>query len=76
MAKGHGGDKKLKKGDKVTWSSHGSQAEGRVEKKVTDRTEAAGRTVNASPKEPQYQVRSEKSGKTAVHHPDKLHKLD
>lgn len=23
--------------------------------------------------EPQYLVRSEKSGKTAVHHPDKLH---
>jgi hypothetical protein len=27
-----------------------------------------------SPGHPQYLVRSEKSGKTAVHHPDKLHK--
>ncbi|MEU8343850.1 Protein of unknown function [Actinomadura meyerae] len=54
-------------GDEVTWRSHGSTAEGRVEKKITDRREEAGRTVAASPEEPQYAVRSEKSGKKAVH---------
>ncbi|MEO3828209.1 DUF2945 domain-containing protein [Actinomadura sp. B10D3] len=54
-------------GDEVTWRSHGSEAEGRVEKKVTDRREEGGRTVAASPEEPQYVVRSHKSGKTAVH---------
>ncbi|HEY8478597.1 MAG TPA: HVA1 family protein [Spirillospora sp.] len=54
-------------GDEVAWSSHGSTAEGRVEKKITDRREEAGRTVAASPEEPQYAVRSEKSGKKAVH---------
>ncbi|CAL9393217.1 DUF2945 domain-containing protein [Streptomyces sp. Tu 3180] len=72
MTKGHSGDKNLKKGDKVAWSSHGGQAEGEVEKKITERTEAAGRTVDASAEDPQYQVRSEKSGRSAVHKPSAL----
>ncbi|MET8586838.1 DUF2945 domain-containing protein [Streptomyces collinus] len=74
MAKDRGEDKKLKKGDVVTWSSHGGQAEGKVEKKITERTEAAGRTVDASPEDPQYQVRSDKSGGSAVHKPSALKK--
>ena len=61
-------------GDEVSWRSHGSTAEGRVEKKITDRGEEAGRTVDASPEEPQYAVRSEKSGKKAVHKGSALHK--
>ncbi|MER6082514.1 DUF2945 domain-containing protein [Streptomyces sp. NPDC001833] len=61
-------------GDKVAWESHGGQAEGEVEKKITERTEAAGRTVDASPDEPQYQVRSGKSGRSAVHKPSALKK--
>ncbi|MEU3552099.1 MULTISPECIES: DUF2945 domain-containing protein [Streptomyces] len=64
----------LGKGDEVTWKSHGSTAEGRVEREITERTEAAGRTVDASPDDPQYEVRSEKSGKSAVHKPSALHK--
>ncbi|MEV5410315.1 DUF2945 domain-containing protein [Thermopolyspora sp. NPDC052614] len=59
-------------GDEVTWKSHGSTASGKVEKKITKRTEEAGRTVDASPEEPQYRVRSEKSGKSAVHKPSAL----
>ena len=74
MAKSRSEGKTLEEGDKVTWSSHGSQAEGEVEKKVTERTEAAGRTVDASPEDPQYQVRSEKSGKPAVHKPSAVKK--
>ncbi|MER6349358.1 DUF2945 domain-containing protein [Streptomyces sp. NPDC001595] len=74
MAKSRGGDRKLKKGDQVAWSSHGSETEGKVEKKITERTEAAGRTVDASPDDPQYQVRSDKSGRSAVHKPSALKK--
>ena len=33
----------------------------------------AGRTVRASEDDPQYEVRSEKSGGTAVHKPGALH---
>lgn len=61
-------------GDRVRWSSHGGEAVGTVEKVITERTEAGGRTVDASSDEPQYLVRSEKSGGTAVHKPDALRK--
>jgi hypothetical protein len=64
----------FEKGDKVTWSSHGGEAEGEVEKKITSDTEAGGRTVRASKDDPQYLVRSEKSGGTAVHKPSALKK--
>ncbi|GAA3962143.1 DUF2945 domain-containing protein [Streptomyces marokkonensis] len=74
MAKNRDDAENLKKGDKVAWSSHGSRTEGEVEKKITKRTEAAGRTVDASPDDPQYQVRSDKSGKPAVHRPSALKK--
>ena len=63
----------FEKGDHVTWKSHGGTAEGSVERKITEDTEASGRTVRASEDEPQYEVRSEKSGGTAVHKPDALH---
>lgn len=65
-------DKSLKKGDKVTWRSHGEDVHGTVEQKITERTEAAGRTVAASPDEPQYQVKSDKTGREAVHKPGAL----
>ncbi|MFF9162220.1 DUF2945 domain-containing protein [Streptomyces longwoodensis] len=64
----------LNKGDEVTWKTHGSTTEGQVEREITERTKAAGRTVDASPDAPQYEVRSEKSGKSAVHKPSALHK--
>ncbi|MED7924927.1 DUF2945 domain-containing protein [Nonomuraea sp. LP-02] len=64
----------LAKGDQVSWRSHGGTAEGEVEKKITKRTKAAGRTVAASPEEPQYVVRSDKSGGEAVHKASALKK--
>ncbi|NJP88273.1 DUF2945 domain-containing protein [Nonomuraea sp. FMUSA5-5] len=66
--------KDLSPGDEVTWSSHGGTAKGKVEKKITKRRKEAGRTVAASPEEPQYVVRSEKSGGKAVHKPSALRK--
>jgi hypothetical protein len=66
--------KEPKKGDHVTWSSHGQTVEGTVKKKVTEDTEAAGRTVRASRDEPQYLVESEKTGREAVHKPEALHR--
>ena len=69
-------DKKFHKGDKVEWKSHGSTAEGTVEAEITSDTKAAGRTVRASEDDPQYQVRSEKSGGDAVHKPEALKPRD
>ncbi len=68
--------KDLRKGDDVTWSSHGHQVHGEVEQKIAERTEAAGRTVDASPEDPQYKVKSDKTGREAVHHPQALHRED
>lgn len=62
----------LKPGDRVQWRSHASVAVGKVKRKITSDTEAAGRTVRASEDEPQYLVESEKSGGEAVHKPDAL----
>ncbi|WP_213575570.1 DUF2945 domain-containing protein [Rhodococcus sp. USK13] len=69
-------DKKFDKGDEVEWKTHGTTTSGRVEEKITDDTEAAGRTVRASEDDPQYRVRSDKSGKDAVHKPDALDRKD
>jgi hypothetical protein len=62
------------KGDRVEWNSHGSTATGEVVRKITSDTEAAGRTVRASPDEPQYLVRSDNGGE-AVHKPDALRRV-
>ena len=64
----------FKKGDKVKWKSHGGEAEGKVQKKITSETEAGGRKVKASKDDPQYLVKSDKSGGTAVHKPSALKK--
>jgi hypothetical protein len=61
------------KGDHVTWRSHGQEVEGTVKRTITRETEAAGRRVKASKDEPQYEVESDKTGKTAVHKPGALH---
>jgi hypothetical protein len=64
----------LTRGDHVEWFSHGSTTTGKVEKKITSRTESAGRTVAASQDDPQYLVKSDKSGGEAVHKPGALKK--
>jgi hypothetical protein len=64
----------FKKGDHVTWKSHGGTAEGEVVEKITEDTKAAGRQVRASKDDPQYLVKSEKSGGEAVHKPSALEK--
>ncbi|MEU2494925.1 DUF2945 domain-containing protein [Streptomyces sp. NPDC007883] len=66
--------KKLRSGDSVAWRGHGRTTSGTVKRKFTERTEAAGRTVDASKEEPQYEVESEASGRTAVHRPESLRK--
>jgi hypothetical protein len=60
-------------GDEVEWRSHGTTVPGKVEKEITEDTEAAGRTVRASDDDPQYLVTSDKTGREAVHKPSALH---
>jgi GTP cyclohydrolase II len=63
---------RLRRGDRVSWKSHGATVYGRVEEEITTRGEFAGRMVAASREAPQYRVRSEKSGGDAVHKPEAL----
>ncbi|MBY0302050.1 MULTISPECIES: DUF2945 domain-containing protein [Sphingomonas] len=55
----------LKKGDEVTWKSHGGTAHGTVEKTLTSDTTIKGHTVRASKDDPQYLVESDNGGKAA-----------
>lgn len=55
----------LKKGDHVTWKSHGGTAHGEVERKQTSDTKIKGHQVRASPDDPQYIVKSDKGGEAA-----------
>ena len=55
----------LKKGDAVTWKSHGGTAHGTVEKKQTSTTQIKGHKVAATPDDPQFIVRSDNGGKAA-----------
>lgn len=65
--------KDLKKGDHVTWQSHGGQAHGVVEKKQTSDTKIKSHVVRATKDDPQYIVKSDNGGK-AAHKADALKK--
>jgi hypothetical protein len=64
----------LKKGDKVEWETPQGKTEGTVKKKLTAAAKIKGHTVAASTENPEYLVKSDKSGKTAAHKPESLKK--
>jgi hypothetical protein len=55
----------FKKGDAVTWKSHGGTAHGKVEKKLTEDTKIGDHQVRASKDDPQYLVKSDNGGEAA-----------
>ena len=57
---------KLKAGDRVTWKSHGGEAEGKAVKKLTAATSIKGHKVAASKENPEYLVETDE-GKRAAH---------
>ena len=66
--------KDLKPGDKVGWDSSGGHSTGKVLKRQTTPTQIKGHKVAASKDDPQFIVRSEKSGNTAAHKASALKK--
>lgn len=56
----------IKTGDKVSWSSHGGSAHGKVVRKQTTPTTIKGHKVAASKDNPQFIVETEE-GKRAAH---------
>ena len=66
--------KELKAGDKVEWDSSGGHSTGVVVKKETSTAKVKGHTAKATKDAPQYRVKSDKSGKEAIHKPEELKK--
>jgi hypothetical protein len=65
---------KLKAGDHVAWNTPQGKTQGVVTRRITGTAKAGGHTAHASPATPEYEVKSDKSGKTAIHRPDALTK--
>lgn len=65
----------FKKGDSVSWDSSAGTTQGKVIKKVTEPTSVKGYTAKASKDHPEYLVKSDKTGKTAIHLAKELKKL-
>jgi hypothetical protein len=68
--------KQLKTGDRVAWQSSGGGSVGRVERKLTSPGKIKGHEVAASENNPEFLVRSDKSGKVAAHKPSALRRLE
>jgi hypothetical protein len=66
--------KDLKRGDKVEWDTSQGKTHGTVERKQTSRTHIKGHMVAASKDNPQYIVKSDRSGKKAAHTLEELRK--
>ena len=63
-----------KKGDKVKWGTSQGGTQGTVEKVVTSTTKVKSHVAKATKEKPQVLVKSDKSGKEAVHKPEELKK--
>jgi len=64
----------FKKGDKVTWDSSNGEVHGTVEKKLTEPMKIKTHEVKASKDNPEYLVKSDKTGAEAAHKPEELRK--
>lgn len=63
-------------GERVEWNTPQGRTRGVVIAEVVAPAHAGGHTAAAaSPAEPQFEVRSDASGKTAIHHPTALRKV-
>jgi len=66
--------KTFRQGDRVSWNTSQGTTHGKVVRKLTRDTKIEEHQVRASEDDPQYLVKSEKSGGEAVHKPGALKK--
>lgn len=64
----------FKKGDSVTWDASQGEIHGTVVKKLTEPMKIKGHAVKASKENPEYLVKSDKTGAEAAHKPGELRK--
>ena len=62
-------------GDHVSWNSEAGSVTGHIIRVVTSRIRFKGYTVHASPEEPQYEIKSDKTDHVAMHRGSALTKL-
>jgi len=67
--------RQLKTGDRVSWQSSGGGSVGRVERELKSPGKIAGHEVAASEDDPEYLVRSQKSGRIGAHKPSALRRV-
>lgn len=67
-------DRTFAEGDHVAWTTPQGETEGVVERKLIKPMTIKQHKVAASPDNPEYLVRSDKSGSTAAHKPGSLRK--
>ncbi|MCC6197173.1 MAG: DUF2945 domain-containing protein [Burkholderiales bacterium] len=58
---------KFKVGDHVSWNSEAGRVSGTIVKVHTKDTDYKGYTHHASPEEPQYEIKSDKTDHVAMH---------
>ncbi len=58
---------KFKPGDHVTWNSEAGHVSGRITKVHVKNTDYKGYTHHASPDDPQYEIRSDRTDHVAIH---------
>jgi hypothetical protein len=66
----------LTKGDQVEWNTSQGKTRGKVAKKLTSETDVKGHHVAATEDNPEFLVKSDKSGAQAAHKPESLKKVD
>lgn len=62
-------------GDRVSWNSEAGRVIGKIVRVVRAEIEFKGHAVHASPDEPQYELKSEKTDHVAIHKGSALRKL-
>lgn len=70
----HAREEAFKAGDKVKWDHSQGTTTGHVVRKQTTRTSIKGHKVAASKDNPEYVVKSDKTGALAAHKPAELRK--
>jgi hypothetical protein len=66
----------FKAGDHVTWNSEAGRVQGTIKKKIVSATKFKTYTVRASPEEPQYLIKSDKTDHMAMHKGVALKKIE
>ncbi len=66
----------FKVGDHVEWNSEAGRVRGKIIEVVTSPIKFKGYTVHASPEEPQYKIKSDKTDHIAMHKGKALTKID